>query len=354
MKILYSNIKKGIVKVKIENLDDLWYLSGILAKGDIVTGKTERRVRSKEDSLREKSFREVITLSIIIENIEFETDEILRISGRIIDGPEDIVAKGAYHTFNVQKDSTLKIVKEKWSEIEIQRLKEAEKSSLRPKILIVVIDYGDATFALLRDSKIFYYDISKSIGGKYNMQGRKERQEEFYNEIAEFINEFFKKENISAIVISGPGFEPENFYNFFIMRYPDMKSKIFFEKCYSYGRTAVREILRKEVISKISEKVNSAEEVKNVSKLLEEIGKNSGFGIYGFNDVEKASEFGAIEILLLTDDFFVKNKELSEKIIQNVRKTSGKFRFINHNSEPGQQLNSLGGIAAILRFKISS
>ncbi|MEM4347852.1 MAG: mRNA surveillance protein Pelota, partial [Candidatus Altiarchaeota archaeon] len=77
-------------------------------------------------------------------------------------------------------------------------------------------------------------------------------------------------------------------------------------------------------------------------------------GIYGFNDVEKASEFGAIEILLLTDDFFVKNKELSEKIIQNVRKTSGKFRFINHNSEPGQQLNSLGGIAAILRFKISS
>lgn len=353
MKIFYSNIKKGIVKVKIENLDDLWYLSGILVKGDIVTGKTERRVKSKDDSLREKSVREVITLSIMVENIEF-SDEILRISGKIVDGPEDIIAKGAYHTFNIQKDSTLKILKERWSEIEIQRLKEAEKSSLRPKILIVVIEEGDATFALLRDSKIFYYDISKSIGGKYAIKGRKERQDEFYNETSEFINGILKKENISAIVISGPGFEPENFYKFFISKYPDMRGKIFFERCYSYGRTAVKEIVKKQSIEKISEKVNSAEEIKNISKLLEEIGKNSGLGVYSLNDVEQASEFGAIEVLLLTDDFFIKNREISERIIQNVRKTSGKFRFINHNSEPGQQLNSLGGIAAILRFKISS
>ena len=189
MKIIYSDIRKGVVKLKVENLDDLWYLSGILNRGDKVVSKTERRVKSKDDSLRDKSVREVVTLGIEVDSIAFESSEMLRVSGRILEGPEDMVAKGSYHTFNIQKDSTLKIVKDRWSHVELQRLRDAEKSSLRPKILITILEEGEVTVALLRDSKVFYYDMSKSIGGKYDTKGRKERKEEFYREVADFLKD---------------------------------------------------------------------------------------------------------------------------------------------------------------------
>ena len=35
MKLIFSNLKKNIVKLRIENLDDLWYLSHIIELNDI-------------------------------------------------------------------------------------------------------------------------------------------------------------------------------------------------------------------------------------------------------------------------------------------------------------------------------
>ena len=355
MRILYKDLKHGTIKLRVENLDDLWYLSGILNAGDKVIAKTERRVKSKDDSLRGKSVREVITLGIEVENIDLESD-MLRVSGKIVEGPDELIAKGSYHTFNIQKDTILKIIKEKWSSIELQRLKDAENSSLRSKILVVILDDRDATIALLRESKVFYYDLtSKSISGKYykDLKKREKGKEEFYESIVNFIGEIEKKENISAIIISGPGFEPENFYHFILNHYPQkFKGRTFFERGCSGGISGVREILQKPAIRKISEKINSAEEIRKVNELLREIGKDSGLGIYSIKEVENASQLGAIEILLVNDDFFLKNRKNVERIINNVRNKSGKFKFINNKSEAGKQLASLGGIAAILRFKI--
>ena len=45
MKELYSDVKKGEKKLKIENIDDLWCLSNILAAGDFIQGKTERKIK---------------------------------------------------------------------------------------------------------------------------------------------------------------------------------------------------------------------------------------------------------------------------------------------------------------------
>jgi len=45
MQITHKNLKKGEVKVKIDNLDDLWYLSHIIDIGDLIKGQTIRKVR---------------------------------------------------------------------------------------------------------------------------------------------------------------------------------------------------------------------------------------------------------------------------------------------------------------------
>ena len=44
MKIIHKDLKKGTVKVKIEDSDDLWYLSSLIDPGDFVKSKTVRKM----------------------------------------------------------------------------------------------------------------------------------------------------------------------------------------------------------------------------------------------------------------------------------------------------------------------
>ena len=54
MKLIHSDIKKGIVKVKVENLDDLWYLNRIIEKNDFIKGKTLRKIKIGEETQRKQ------------------------------------------------------------------------------------------------------------------------------------------------------------------------------------------------------------------------------------------------------------------------------------------------------------
>ena len=49
MKIRHENLRKGEVKVNIENLDDLWYLSTIADPGDLIRGETYRKIKIGAD-----------------------------------------------------------------------------------------------------------------------------------------------------------------------------------------------------------------------------------------------------------------------------------------------------------------
>ena len=82
-----------------------------------------------------------------------------------------------------------------------------------------------------------------------------------------------------------------------------------------------------------------------------------GKATYGQKEVKKAVEQGAVEILMLTDNFITKKREENtfskvEEIMKNTEKISGKVKIISSEHEGGQKLDGLGGMAAILRYKI--
>ena len=106
MKIIKSDYKKGYVKVKIENLDDLWYLNHIIEPGDFVKGKTFRKIKiGQEGQRKQKVVKKSIYLAVQVEKIGFsKTSNILRVSGIVKEGPED-VPLGSYHTINLEENS---------------------------------------------------------------------------------------------------------------------------------------------------------------------------------------------------------------------------------------------------------
>src|SRR3989338_3259269 len=105
MKLIHTDLKKGEVKVKIENLDDLWYLNLIVEKTDLVKGKTLRKIKIGEETQRKQStIKKPVFFLTEVEKVEFsKTSNVLRISGIVKQGPED-VPLGSHHTFNVEEN----------------------------------------------------------------------------------------------------------------------------------------------------------------------------------------------------------------------------------------------------------
>lgn len=351
MKILKSDFGHGAVKIAVENLDDLWYLSHVVCPGDIVKSLTTRRIKGKEDTRAGRDVRKTITLAVRVERCEFRSDsDVFRILGTIAEETED-VPLGEHHTFNVGKESVLTIIKDSWSKTEIKQLKDAEKFSLRPKLLIAVIDDGNANIGLVRESKTDYFEVSRNIGGKYDATGRQLRKDEFYHEAAKFIDELMKRENVQSVILAGAGFEKSNFHRFVSDKYPLLAKNSMVENIGSHGRNGIMEVMKRDE-SKIAGQLGAIRDERLIEKLLEEIGKDTGLGAYGPGEVEKAVNTGAVETLLVTDNYFLEKRARMEPVMQAVTDTRGLVHIINKDSEAGQKLNALGGLAGILRFKV--
>lgn len=355
MKIFQKDLRHGKVKVGIENLDDLWYLSSVIRPGDLVSAKTERRIKGKDDMERAgKSERVTITITLNVEKADFKLEnDTYRITGTIVEGPEDLVSIGTHHTINVEKETMLTIVKDRWGSYELDRLKDAEKSALRPKILIAVIDVGDAEIALVRESKIERYDLSKEIGGKYDTKGRQERKQEFYKDTSDALAAILAKENISGVIIAGAGFEKEYFYKYLAEKRPEIAKIATLENIGSHGEAGVNEVMKRSKAKKLDEEINAAKDIRMLSRVLEELGKESGLAVYGLADADNAASSGAIESLIICDDLFIKNRSRMEPLMQNVKNARGEVHILNHIGDAGKQLSALGGIAGVLRYKIN-
>jgi protein pelota len=327
----------------------------VLREGDLITGKTERRIKSKEDKLRsDKGERKTITLGVRAGKVEF-SESMLRATGVIEEGPDDIVAIGSHHTFNIEPGTVISVVKdrEKWTDFELSRLKDAEKSALTPKLVVAVIDDGNANIGLIHESRIHYYDLSKEFGGKYYTKDRDKRKEEFYNETLNFLLAISRRENISNFIIAGAGFEKEYFHNYVSQKNPDFAKKCIAENIGSHGRNGIYEVLKRGTFKNLTEKLNAARDVTLVEKLLEQIGKDTGLAAYSLTDVERAVNSNAVETLLVNDSMFLKERMKIESMMNSVKAAKGSIHIINHETEAGQQLNALGGVAAILRFRVS-
>ena len=63
MDIIHSDFRKGVVKLRVNDMDDLWYLSHIIDTGDLVKGKTTRKIKIG-DGENAKTVKKTLTLKV--------------------------------------------------------------------------------------------------------------------------------------------------------------------------------------------------------------------------------------------------------------------------------------------------
>ncbi|MFH0862770.1 MAG: mRNA surveillance protein pelota [Candidatus Altiarchaeota archaeon] len=353
MRIESKDLRHGLIRIRCENLDDLWYLSQVVLVGDLVRGKTQRRIKDKEDTKSSGGERKTITLTVGVEKAEFKSDEkVLRVSGLIVDCPDDTVACGGHHTFNIDSETVVTVIKKSWMKTDLERLSDAVKGTLRPKVVVVSLDEGEATVALFRESKPEFFEISANIGGKYDQKGREARKGEFYTGLAALLMNLLSRENVSHVILSGPGFEKGNFLAYLKEHDPVLAGKSLLEDTGQSGKAGVQEVLKREAIHKTLEEVNSVQDVRYLEDILRQIGKDTGLAAYGLREVKEAVDAGAVELFLVTDACFFQGRMRLEPLMNAVRHMNGKVHIINSDGEAGQKLASLGGVAIKLRYRL--
>ncbi len=351
MKIIFSDFKKGEVKVKITTIDDLWYLSQIIDKNDIVKGETLRKIKiGQEENL--KIVRKPVFLSISVEKTEFQRQSnIFRISGTILEGPDD-VQKGAYHTISVEINTTITIIKKQWLDFQMERLKEASSESGQ-KILLVVFDREEANFA--HATTYGYEYLSELKGNVQKKDDAKKIESTFYKDIIEQIKQYSARYNINKIVVASPAFWKD--YLVKEITDPELKKRIITATCSSADKTAFNEVLKRPEVETALKESRAVEEISLVEELLKEIMKGK-LAIYGLQAVSDAADVGAIKTLLISDSYIQKTRETNEfervdTVLKKVNDSKGKIMIISSEHEGGKQLDGLGGIAAILRYQLN-
>ncbi len=347
MRVVFKDLKHGEIKLIPENLDDIWHLYNIIDEGDLVRAVTFRTDEQKDDKIRsKKAEKKRMKLGIRVSEVKFhEFSDRLRIHGTIEEGPQEL---GSYHTLNIEADKMdkLSIVKEQWKDYQLQRIDEAVKLRDQSILTFASIDDDSATVAVLRQSGIQWIaDIDSKRSGK--MYPSKDSVHEYFGEILSVVKTNMEKNPILLVV--GPGFTKDHFIKYGKEKEPQLFEKYLVHGTSYSGMNGIQEAIKTGVIEQIIKENRVVFETSLVEKLFEEI-KKDGLATYGEQEVKNALINGAVERLLIIDVLI--RKEIGEQLLELAKQNNSESTIINTMHEAGKKMEGIGGIGALLRFKI--
>ncbi len=346
MKIIHFDKKNNVAKVRVDCLDDLWHLSKIIEKGDLVAGRIERKIKVSEEGERARTDRRGFFAIIKAEKIKPEANA-LRVLGEIVGGTDELPL-GSSHALDITPGVTIKIEKD-WKQYQIRRLLGAEKASSAPKAIICALDDEQAVLAALTSAGI------KQLGevklGLIKKRTKEDKQAEKLEKLADEIIRLDTETNPDAIIIASPIFWKENLLKVLKEKEPRLVKKAKLEDVSTGGRRALAELINRGVLTKIIKDSEIQKEFQLVNDLLLEISKD-GLAEYGFERVKAAVESGAVKELLITSKRLADNREEISNLIDLAEQQKSEVHIVDSGDEAGEKLDGLGGIAALLRFKI--
>ncbi|MCL9817940.1 mRNA surveillance protein pelota [Natronocalculus amylovorans] len=334
-----------------ETVDDLWHLSHVLEPGDHVSGDTTRRIQRDDDRMRDTGGqREPMSVTIEVEDTEFARfANRLRVGGVIVGcSREDQL--GHHHTLNVEQRAEITIEKH-FKPDQLDRLEEAEETAENPDVAIATIEEGEAYIHLVKQyGTDEYASFTRPTGkGEYARP-----RSELFAELTKALSHL----DADAIILAGPGFTKQDARDYIAENSREIIEKLTVVDTSSAGDRGVHEVLKRGAVDEIQAETRIAREAEFIDTLMREIADGAK-AAYGIEAVKEAAEFGAIDTLLLLDERLRKERlgdgewehDVNE-IIESVEQQGGSVTVFSAEFQPGRQLGNLGGIAAILRYRL--
>lgn len=272
---------------------------------------------------------------------------------------------------------------------------------------IISMDANEAGFGVLIGDRLDMVDrITSGISGKTDKGGWSQRRYErerdmeltyYFHRVADHAADaFITKQKISGLVVGGPGLTKEDFLKGEFLRY-ELKNMLLSQVDTSFsGKEGVKEAFEKSAES--LNKLHSPEDMKLMQRLEADMAKKDGFAISGLNNVLDAVRNGVADTVLVANDtglieivltckkcgksrrrlvheerkmettqqellvrcekcdgleYEVQDRDIVDILEDAASATDAKVEVISSESEEKERLNSLGGFAALLRYKVA-
>jgi protein pelota len=347
------HVEGGKEKITLvpETLDDLWHLNYILEPGDLVGGDTHRRVRRDDEQLRDSGGeREHMYVTLAVDETEFARfANRLRVSGVIEDcSREDQL--GFHHTLNVEGNEELEVTKH-WKPDQLDRLEEAVEATETADVAVATVEEGAAhVHTVAQYGAEERVALTGATGKGEYARGR----DELFAELTQVL----QRMDVDAIILAGPGFTKQDALDYIEEEAPDVADLITVVDTSAVGDRGVHEVLKRGAVEDVQAETRIAREAELIDELMSEIGQGAK-AAYGVEEVQKAVDYGAVETLLVVDERLRLERAGegewdadANALLESVDQKGGEVVVFSHEFDPGEQLANLGGIAAILRYRL--
>ena len=353
MKIVFKDLKRGVVKVVPETTDDIWTLYTVIQPGDLVRARTVREVHFGERGSG-RSSRVPMTLTIRVEKTEFQAFTTrLRIRGLVVEGPEKYGVLGKYHTINIDVGRELEIMKPHgWPRALLEKL---ESSSLQPAAVIVAVDYDEYAVAIARGQGVrVLAEGGLHLPGKDD-PSREEKMREALTIIAKTTAGIVEREKPLLVVVAGPGMLKDALAERLRTLLP-REVRLYVDHVSMGGHAGILEEVRRGVMRNALREAASIRAEKFIEEFEKLLAKEPCRVAYTIDMVTEAARMGAVGKLLVLDELLHHpDPEVRKRVDELLRladMTRPEIQFISTEAPAGAKVKSLGGVVAILRYAL--
>ncbi|PVF96482.1 hypothetical protein CPB86DRAFT_507718 [Serendipita vermifera] len=379
----------GYVTLRPEDDEDMWHLYNLIQQGDEVRAAAIRRVQTVSQTGSTDSQRVRMHLTLSVTKTQFAAGSssnaasssasgagsaagtaaavgaTMHITGRVVEENQH-VKMGAFHTLDIEMNRDVKIIKEYWDSVALDRVEEACAEGRGAEVGAIVCGEGTAALCLMSEhmttirQRIDVPVPRKSAGSSAHDKGL----EKFYSTLYTTFLRVIPFSTLKVVVIASPGFVKDSVYDYFFAQASKSGNKALLQARQKFVRVHVSsphvhslvEVLKSPEISNQLKETKFAREGIMLDKFFKMLGQDEMRAWYGPDHVHLAADRGAVGTLLISDDLFRSSDPTQRKkyvdMSDAVRNKGGEVLIFSSMHETGQQLNQLTGIAAILTFPL--
>ncbi|KAF3972817.1 hypothetical protein ACB098_05G070700 [Castanea mollissima] len=358
----------GSVKMVPVDADDLWFVYNLISPGDSVMAVTVRKVLRQAATGGRDAERMKLKLEIKVEEVaDYDSvGSILRIRGKNILENEHVKI-GAFHTLELELHRPFVLRKDVWDSLALDVLHQASDPSASADLAVVLMQEGLAHLLLVGKSvTITRSRIETSIPRKHGpaIAGYESALNKFFENVLQAFLKHVDFDVVRCAVIASPGFTKDQFHRHLLLEAErrqlrpiiENKSRIILVHTTSGYKHSLREVLDAPNVMNMIKDTKAAKEIRALKDFFDMLSNDPSRACYGPKHVEVAHERLAIQTLLLTDELFrnsdVATRKKYANLVDSVKDSGGTVHIFSSLHVSGEQLATITGIAAILRFPL--
>ncbi|KAF8328617.1 eRF1 domain 1-domain-containing protein [Cantharellus anzutake] len=398
MKLVNKWIDKdgaGYVTLRPEDDEDMWHIYNLVQEGDDVRASAVRRVQSTSATGSVESHRMKMMLTLEVTKVTFspatsapttsasstaaaaassgsaaEPTASLHLSGRV-SAENKYVKMGSFHTLDLEANRDVRIAKQEWDSISLNRVEEAcvegRGAEVGLSFVARVARLGTAAICLLSEhlttvrQRIEVPVPRKRIGSATLHEKGMAR---FLSTVYSALLRHIPYNTLKVIVLASPGFTKDTLYDYIFAEATRTANKQLLSAKNKFVRIHVSnphvhslvEVLKSPEITTQLKETKFAREGIMLDRFFKMLERDELRAWYGPNHVSLATDRGAVGTLLISDNLFrasdPKQRKRFVEMVEAVREKGGEVLIFSSMHESGEQLNQLSGIAAILTFPL--